>query len=222
MSNNAYQFNNVDREILHCWDRLVDGASTVFSYPNIPERKLSGAKAGYAKVAVDEIAIGLQDGTFFRLGAARKGVLVTTKAIYWNGTGNNQIGYKNFVDIDASKVTHEGCSLLVMGNQIDMYPYSEELLEALVKFIIEATSLRKSENSDAPIEDEKIDTRSAYEILGVDLTVTVSELRRAYQVCCQRYHPDKFETRPEHIRKAMEEELKKIQSAYSELGRANS
>ncbi len=66
--------------------------------------------------------------------------------------------------------------------------------------------------------DPPFDTRSAYEILGAQPTATSIEIKRAYKECCQRYHPDKFATRPKHIQDAMEEELKKVQQAYKKIG----
>lgn len=61
------------------------------------------------------------------------------------------------------------------------------------------------------------DTRSHEEILGLKQGYTKQDLKGAYRKQCARLHPDKWHDRPEHIRKAMEEEQKRVNEAYKIL-----
>ena len=63
------------------------------------------------------------------------------------------------------------------------------------------------------------DTRSYAEILGLSGSWTKEELKTAYKRESQRTHPDRWIGKPEVVRKAMEEEFKRIQEAYNNLNK---
>ena len=64
---------------------------------------------------------------------------------------------------------------------------------------------------------DKVDTRSAYEILGVQPGDSRVKIDKAYRALCNRYHPDKSPHMSDEFRNESEEELKKILAAYASL-----
>jgi hypothetical protein len=66
-------------------------------------------------------------------------------------------------------------------------------------------------------EKAAVDNRSPEEILGLKPGFTAEELKKAYQTESMRAHPDKWNSKPEHIKAMMQEEQKKINWAYSQL-----
>jgi len=63
----------------------------------------------------------------------------------------------------------------------------------------------------------KTDKRTPEEILGLKPGFTQEQLKEAYRRESNRTHPDKWEGKPEHIRKLMEEEQKRINWAFEQL-----
>lgn len=61
------------------------------------------------------------------------------------------------------------------------------------------------------------DGRTPEEVLGLDFDFTDAELKMAYQRESNRTHPDKWQNKPEAIKKAMETEQKLINLAYRKL-----
>lgn len=57
----------------------------------------------------------------------------------------------------------------------------------------------------------------ACQVLGVSVTSTASEIRAQYLYKAQLLHPDKTINLPENIRQKAEEELKRVNAAYSVL-----
>jgi len=63
----------------------------------------------------------------------------------------------------------------------------------------------------------KADTRSFYEVLGVDFDASPEQLKNAYRELIKAYHPDKHLHMSESFRKECEIELTKINAAYKRL-----
>ncbi len=58
---------------------------------------------------------------------------------------------------------------------------------------------------------------SAYKILEIDRSATVSEIKAAYRTMVKKYHPDKLQHMDEAYQKGGEEKFKKVQEAYEQL-----
>ncbi len=60
-----------------------------------------------------------------------------------------------------------------------------------------------------------------YAVLRVEPSVSSEDLKKAYRTRARETHPDKFSTAPEEKRKEMEEEFKRVQTAYAWLSDAS-
>ena len=60
---------------------------------------------------------------------------------------------------------------------------------------------------------------SAYKILEIEKTATVSEIKSAYITMAKKYHPDKLQHMDEVYRKGAEEKFRKVKEAYEQLQR---
>jgi len=58
---------------------------------------------------------------------------------------------------------------------------------------------------------------SAYKILEIERTATVSEIKKAYRDMVKKYHPDKLQHMDEVYQKGAEEKFRKVQEAYEQL-----
>ena len=58
---------------------------------------------------------------------------------------------------------------------------------------------------------------SAYKILELDPTATISEIKKAYRKMAKKYHPDKVSHLGEEHQKGAEEKFRKVQEAYEQL-----
>ncbi len=58
---------------------------------------------------------------------------------------------------------------------------------------------------------------SAYKILEIERTATVTEIKKAYRTMVKKYHPDKLQHLDEVYRKGAEEKFRKVQEAYEQL-----
>ena len=58
---------------------------------------------------------------------------------------------------------------------------------------------------------------SAYKILEIDRTATVSEIKKAYRNMVKKYHPDKLQGMDEAYKKGAEDKFRKVQEAYEQL-----
>ena len=58
---------------------------------------------------------------------------------------------------------------------------------------------------------------SAYKILEIDRSASVSEIKTAYRTMVKKYHPDKLQHMDEENQKGGEEKFKKVQEAYEQL-----
>ncbi len=58
---------------------------------------------------------------------------------------------------------------------------------------------------------------SAYKILEIERTATVSDIKKAYREMVKKYHPDKLQHMDEVYRKGAEEKFRKVQEAYEQL-----
>lgn len=58
---------------------------------------------------------------------------------------------------------------------------------------------------------------SAYKILEIERTATVSEIKKAYREMAKKYHPDKLQHMDEIYKKGAQEKFQKVQEAYEQL-----
>lgn len=58
---------------------------------------------------------------------------------------------------------------------------------------------------------------SAYTILEINRSATVSDIKSAYRTMAKKYHPDKLQHMDEAYQKGAEEKFKKVQEAYDQL-----
>ncbi len=58
---------------------------------------------------------------------------------------------------------------------------------------------------------------SAYKILEIERTASVSEIKKAYREMVKKYHPDKLQHMDEAYKKGAEEKFRKVQEAYEQL-----
>lgn len=56
-----------------------------------------------------------------------------------------------------------------------------------------------------------------YKILEIPKTASAEEIKKAYRKLALKYHPDKQEGKPDHIKKENEEKFKEISEAYAAL-----
>ncbi len=68
-------------------------------------------------------------------------------------------------------------------------------------------------------EIDAFDKRTPEQILGLSTDFSQDELKVAYQRESNRTHPDKWQNKPESVRKIMETEQKRINWAYEKLKR---
>lgn len=64
---------------------------------------------------------------------------------------------------------------------------------------------------------EGVDRRTSYEVLGLKSNADRAEIMAAYRAKVKALHPDRWVSMPPHLRKELEEEMKKINDAYNEL-----
>ncbi|AHH45510.1 J domain-containing protein [Mesomycoplasma bovoculi] len=59
--------------------------------------------------------------------------------------------------------------------------------------------------------------RDYYQVLGVSKTADISEIKKAYRVLVNKYHPDKNNDKSESEKKVVEQQFKEVQEAYEIL-----
>jgi len=60
-------------------------------------------------------------------------------------------------------------------------------------------------------------TKSAYQILEIEPTVSDEEVKKAYRKMAKKYHPDKVMHLGEELRRSAEEKFKAVNNAYKEI-----
>ncbi|MBX2828120.1 MAG: TerB family tellurite resistance protein [Flavobacteriaceae bacterium] len=58
---------------------------------------------------------------------------------------------------------------------------------------------------------------SAYKILEIERTASISEIKKAYREMVKKYHPDKLQHMDDAYKKGAEEKFRKVQEAYEQL-----
>lgn len=91
----------VELVIVELFHRLVPKNNSLYTFPNIPEKKLSNAKGTYANVTASELLLGLWDDTVF--GSARDGYLITTQGVYWHNSGEDD-GQREYAGVQPGEV----------------------------------------------------------------------------------------------------------------------
>jgi hypothetical protein len=72
---------------------------------------------------------------------------------------------------------------------------------------------------DAPEQLEEDAGEDPYVVLGLKHSATWPQISAAHRRLAKEFHPDRFATQPEDVREAAENEIKRINLAYSELRR---
>ncbi len=77
---------------------------------------------------------------------------------------------------------------------------------------------RESSQGEPPEKlDKKADTRTPHEIMGLQPGASLAEIKKAYSLLRNRYHPDKYAHMSEEFQKEAAEEFKNIQQAWERL-----
>jgi hypothetical protein len=144
----GWELSPYDLAIINSWHKELEGKESIFTYPEIPAKKIQNAKAQYAFLREDEFVIGLQDSTAF--GSAKAGFLVTNKSIYWRSTGSGQQGQILFSEIDPHSVDSEYTTFstrrIVLGKdkRIDLSSIEKyETLLSIASFITNASMIMR-------------------------------------------------------------------------------
>jgi predicted double-glycine peptidase len=90
-------------------------------------------------------------------------------------------------------------------------------IRANAKLISEAGSFDGYETVTNNKPNPNSPARTFYDVLGISREATDDEIKSAYRILAQIYHPDKYATLNEAKRRQMEEEFKMINEAYSTL-----
>lgn len=67
---------------------------------------------------------------------------------------------------------------------------------------------------------KKVDSRTAYQILGLERSATDAEVKKAYRNLVKKYHPDRVLEQSPDFQKAAADKFRKIQEAYDEITEA--
>lgn len=95
----------VELVIVELFHRLIPKDNSLYIFPNIPEKKWSNVKAGYANnVLTSELLLGLVDATAF--GSATDGCLLTTQGVYCNSDASKN-GHCTYDELRPAEVTCE-------------------------------------------------------------------------------------------------------------------
>jgi len=81
----------------------------------------------------------------------------------------------------------------------------------------EEAKRQQEQQSKQQAEQEPIDTRSNYEILGVSESATLAEIKKAYKKLSMKLHADRNQNRSPAFIKEAEKELVKVNLAYEAL-----
>jgi hypothetical protein len=66
-----------------------------------------------------------------------------------------------------------------------------------------------------PMQQSK--STSSYKILGIDITATNEQIKKAYRNLVVKYHPDKFATQSPQVQQDAEAKFIEIQNAYDTI-----
>ncbi|MEZ5536397.1 MAG: J domain-containing protein [Thiolinea sp.] len=76
---------------------------------------------------------------------------------------------------------------------------------------------KRTGSTSSEVTTPERDTRNPMEVLGLQPGFTAEELKKAYKRESARCHPDRWQNKPEAIRKMMEQEQKQVNWAYQQL-----
>jgi len=107
------------------------------------------------------------------------------------------------------------------GSSISETISAIKAIRAEAKLIAEAESFDDQASTGDIGDNGKQAEESYYNILGVTREATAEEIKQAFRVLAQIYHPDKYSTLNENKRQQMENEFKTINEAYSTLSDPN-
>lgn len=136
------QLSDLDILLIDRWRSLVGDQINIYTFPKIPERKLSNAREQYATLLPEDIVIGLQDSTVG--GSAKEGAVFTTRFFIWKWAGKS--GRLNYSDINTAKLEGKyrwpDSIIFHDGDKIQLNA-GKKALQALVSFIAEASRIIK-------------------------------------------------------------------------------
>ncbi len=138
----------VEAAIVDSWHTKVGKVTSIYTYPDIPEKKLRNAKMSYVQLTPDSLIIALQDSTVF--GSAKEGAIFTSGGIHWKSAGRTKVCRTGYHDLVPSSVTYESSFTkkdLILGpdQRIEMCGLADEKpLIALCAFVNVAALFSRS------------------------------------------------------------------------------
>jgi len=137
----------IEAVVVDSWHAIVGKHKTIYTYPDIPEKKLKNAIASYAKCSSNELIIALQDSSLF--GSAKQGALFTSLGIHGSPPGVNKpisIHYwqivPSFVSFDSSFT--KSCIILGTDQRIWLNGFQGDTeFAALCAFISKVATFTK-------------------------------------------------------------------------------
>jgi hypothetical protein len=142
-------------KVLWAFQEVPKGHS-LYCLPDIPPHKLDNAKAAYASIADNEVPIALGDNTVF--GSAKKGIVITTKGIYWKW--DISAGHRPYTQIVPSEVSSKGRELFIAGKEVSvpLPGFSVPQVEAIARFLVR---MGGPSSTEAPDESQRSEPSAA-------------------------------------------------------------
>lgn len=138
----------IEGAIIDSWHSKVGKFSSIYTYPDIPEKKLRNATSSYGHLSPDSLIIALQDSTVF--GSAKEGAIFASGGIHWKSINSTKVCRIAYRELVPSSVTFESSFTkkhLIFGpeQRIEMSGFADEKpLVALCAFVTAAAWLSRS------------------------------------------------------------------------------
>ncbi len=112
------RLSHMEATTIDLWHRVIgdmDPTCNIYTYPDIPQRRLANATSSYARLQADTLIIGLLDETVW--GSGKLGVLFTSTEVQWKIDGACGSGSVLYGCLLPSQIylRREGNSLVVLG-----------------------------------------------------------------------------------------------------------
>lgn len=116
--------------------------------------------------------------------------------------------------------------IILNGKNTDFQNIIDSLKSELLRLknlAIEAQSKGFGNNEENFTKEDSftMTTEKAFEIFGIDFTTDKDAIKKAFKDMAQKYHTDKWEKSPEHIKIIMGNQMKKLQAAREHLKKEN-